>query len=76
MIDDIIFNRANGLSIKNFFLLCTNHDLNVIDFNLFLFRPIFQIRFGLNPRKFPNIPLVREIFSLGCETILKKTKNA
>ena len=76
VIDDIIFNRANGLSIKSFFLLCAKHDLNLLDFNLFLFRPIFQIRFGLSPRKFPNMPIIREFFSLGCETILKKTKNA
>ena len=73
--DDVIFNRANGISIKRFFLFCTKHNLDVFDFNLFLIRPVFQIRFGLKPKKFPNMPFVRELFSLGCETILKKTTN-
>lgn len=73
--DDIIFNRANGLSIKSFFSICEKHNLDVFDFNLFLIRPVFQIRFGLRPRKFPDMPFMRELFSMGCETILKKTKN-
>lgn len=75
VIEDIIFNRSNGISIKSFYSLCSKHNLKILDLNLFLIRPVFQIRFGLRTRTFPNIPYLREILALGCETILKKTKN-
>ncbi len=76
VIKDILFNRTNGLSVKYFSSLCNENNLDILDLNLFLIRPVFQIRFGLKPRIFPNIPFLREFFSLGCETILKKTINA
>ena len=45
-------------------------DLNIVDCNLFLFRPVFKSRYGLPTIKWPNIKLIREL-AMGYECLYK-----
>lgn len=71
-IDEIITNYYNGLSIFQFKKILKQFSFKILDHQLFVFRPVFETRFGLSPMKFPKIPVLQEIFALGCETILIK----
>jgi SAM-dependent methyltransferase len=72
VIESAILNYKIGLSIRAFEKYYTNSGFKVVQKDLFLFRPLYKIRFNLNPRKFPNIPILREAFAFGCEVLLKK----
>ena len=73
MIDHIIHNFKIGLTISRFERMTKNAGLFPSVKGLFLFRPIFRLRFGLKPRTFPNLPILREIFVTGCEVLLQDT---
>jgi len=73
VIKNAIHNYKIGLSIRAFERYYKSSGLEVVQKELFLFRPLYKIRFNVNPRKFPNIPVLREVFAFGCETLLKKT---
>jgi 2-polyprenyl-3-methyl-5-hydroxy-6-metoxy-1,4-benzoquinol methylase len=71
-IDEIKHHFSTGCTISEFerqsktkFFVPTKKDL-------FLFRPIYALRFGLPTIKLPNIPLLREYISMGCEVLLQK----
>lgn len=71
-IEEIKFHFYTGQTINNFEFHCAYRNLKSVKKELFLFRPIYSRRFGLPVIKLPNIPVLREIISLGCETLLKK----
>ncbi|MFH1852166.1 MAG: class I SAM-dependent methyltransferase [Candidatus Neomarinimicrobiota bacterium] len=71
-IEQVLVNYSIGLSINYFLKIFRNTGFESVVLQNFLIRPIFKTRFGLNPKKFPNIPVLRELFSLGCESILIK----
>ena len=68
----VIHNYRTGLTIQRFENLYKKHGFMSVVPELFWIRPIFKIRFGLTPRRFPNIPLIREFLALGCECLLRK----
>jgi len=72
LIEDIIKNFKDGLSIRAFEKYYSRHGLQPVVKELFLFRPVFRVRFNLNPKKVPNIPLLREVIAFGCEYLLQK----
>ena len=75
LIEGIILNYRIGLTIGAFEKLYSQHQFKSVVRELFLFRPVFKIRFNITPRKFPNIPLLREFFAFGCEYLLQKTSD-
>lgn len=66
------FNYSTGCSIRNFEKLYKKNGFSIVIKEFFLFRPIYKLRFGLPLIKIPNLPLIREILSFGCETLLRK----
>jgi SAM-dependent methyltransferase len=72
IVDNAILNFKIGLSIRQFEKYYAAFNFVPTKKELFLFRPIYKIRFNINPLRFPNIPLLREFFAFGCECILKK----
>jgi len=72
LIDHVIENYYIGLSLKKFEYFFTKYNFKIAERDLFLFRPIYKIRFGVNPVKVPNIPVLREFIAFGCECLLKK----
>lgn len=71
-IDGIVKNFKDGLTIRYFEKVYSKHYFRPVVKELFLFRPVFKVRFNLNPQKIPNIPLLREITAFGCEYLLQK----
>lgn len=71
-IDEIKLHFSTGCTIKEFESLSKFQKFAVIKRDLFLFRPIYAYRFNLPTINFPNIPIVREYFSFGCESLLQK----
>ncbi|KAF0152132.1 MAG: 3-demethylubiquinone-9 3-methyltransferase [Ignavibacteria bacterium] len=71
-VDEIKLHFSTGLVIKQFETLCALNLFEPLKTDLFLFRPIYAYRFGLPTIKLPNIPLIREFISLGCEVLLRK----
>ncbi|HET53698.1 MAG TPA: class I SAM-dependent methyltransferase [Ignavibacteria bacterium] len=72
LINHVIENYKIALSINRFEYFIKKYSFQIIKRDLFLFRPIYKIRFGVTPLKFPNIPALREFFAFGCECLLKK----
>lgn len=72
IIESVITQRQIGLSIGQFERLCAAHDYRIHHKELFLFRPVFHVRYGLPTQRMPDIPGVREFLVLGCECLLQK----
>ena len=72
LINHVIDNYKIGLSVNKFEYFFNKYSFNVVQMDLFLSRPIYKIRFGVNQVKVPNIPMLREFFAFGCESLLKK----
>lgn len=72
LIEHIIENYYIGLSISKFEKLVKKHSFRFVNRDLFLFRPIYKLRFGVNHLKVPNIPIIREFTAFGCECLLEK----
>jgi len=72
IIDLIVTQRQIGLTIRRFHELCSAHGYRIHRKDLFLFRPVFQVRYGLPTRRMVDIPAVREFLVLGCECLLRK----
>lgn len=72
LINHVIENYKIGLSINKFVHLYKKYNFEVVVKDLFLFRPIYKIRFGVNTIKIPGIPLLQEFLAFGCECLLKK----
>ncbi len=71
-IDEIKLHYSTGCTINNFELNCSSRNFIAIKKDLYLFRPIYAQRFGFPTIKLPNIPLLREYISFGCEALLQK----
>jgi SAM-dependent methyltransferase len=72
VINNALENYRLGLTVTAFERFVRNSGLVFIIKNLFLFRPIYQQRFGIKPLRFPNWPIARELFATGCECLLQK----
>lgn len=68
-------NYRIGLSIRSFERYCARFHFRPVRRSLFLLRPIYGTRYGLRlaPRRTLDVPLVREVITLGCEYLLQKT---
>lgn len=73
-VDEIKLHFSTGMVIDHFETLFAMNLFKTIKKDLFLFRPIYAYRFGLPTIKLPNIPIIREYISFGCETLLRKIK--
>jgi 2-polyprenyl-3-methyl-5-hydroxy-6-metoxy-1,4-benzoquinol methylase len=71
-INEIKLHYRTGCTIKEFENQCAYRNLVSIKKDLYLFRPIYAQRFGFPVIKLPNIPLLREYISFGCEALLQK----
>ena len=69
-IEMVIHNYHTGLTIRKFEKLCQKYGFAFIEKELFLIRPVFQIRFGFRPRKVPGIPVFREFTAMGYECLI------
>ncbi len=74
-IDEIKLHFSTGCTIKEFERLSQEHNFNVVKKDLYLFRPIYSIRFGLPTVILPDIPILSEFISFGCEALLRKTNK-
>ena len=72
VIEAAILNYRIGLTIRRFKKYYSEFNFQPYQAHLYLFRPIYQFRFNLNPVKFPDIPVLREFLSFGCEYLLQK----
>ncbi|MFA3781859.1 class I SAM-dependent methyltransferase [Melioribacteraceae bacterium 4301-Me] len=71
-VDEIKYNYHTGLSINYFEHLYSLYGFVPIVSELYLFRPIYKLRFGLPVIKLIDIPLIREAITFGCENLLQK----
>ena len=74
VISQVIANYRVGLTVTSFTSLYQSHRFTPVLKELFLFRPIYQIRFKVTPRRIPNIPVLREFLAFGCEYLLIKNQ--
>jgi SAM-dependent methyltransferase len=74
IIESAIVNYHIGLSIRRFEALCITNGFTPQVKELFLFRPVYRTRMGIKPRRLPDLPLIREFLTLGCECLLKRTR--
>ncbi|UCF63104.1 MAG: class I SAM-dependent methyltransferase [bacterium] len=65
-------NYQIGLSIRAFKKYLKQYKFAVIQWDLYLSRPIYQIRFQAPVVKFPSVPLLQEFLAFGCECLLQK----
>jgi 2-polyprenyl-3-methyl-5-hydroxy-6-metoxy-1,4-benzoquinol methylase len=69
---EIKLHYSTGCTIKEFEAQCKLQKFFPVKKEFYLFRPIYAQRFGLPVIKLPNIPILREYISFGCETLLQK----
>lgn len=72
LINHVIENYNIGLSIRKFKQLYKKYSFEIAKKDLFLFRPIYKLRFGINPVRVPEIPILKEFIIFGCECLLRK----
>ena len=72
MIETIINNFRDGLTIGKFVKYCNSFGFDFLVKELFLIRPIYKIKFSLPPVKMPWIPALGEFLATGCECLLQK----
>ncbi len=63
-------NFRNGLSIRAFDRLARIAGFHQVVRELFLFRPVYALRFGIPARRAWNLPVMREFWTFGCECLL------
>ncbi|MEJ5350142.1 MAG: methyltransferase domain-containing protein [Melioribacteraceae bacterium] len=74
-IDEIKLHFSTGCTISEFERLSREYNFQKVKKDLYLFRPIYSIRFGLPTIKLPDIPLLNEYISFGCEVLLRKNRQ-
>jgi 2-polyprenyl-3-methyl-5-hydroxy-6-metoxy-1,4-benzoquinol methylase len=74
-IDEIKLHFSTGCTIKEFERQSARKSFKSIKKEFYLFRPIYALRFGLPTIKLPNIPILREYISMGCESLLQKSSS-
>jgi len=75
LIENVILNYKVGLTIRAFEKYCSKYNFQPIIKDMFLFRPIYQLRYNLSPFKMANIPLIREFSVFGCECLLQNSEQ-
>ena len=63
---------STGMSISKFEMLTGKVGLELVVKDLYLFRPIYKLRYGTKVRKLPNMLLLREFITFGYEGLLRK----
>ncbi len=71
-LDSVMHNYRIGLSIRRFHRIYRQLGYEPVLKQVFLLRPIFNFRMGTPIVGFPNIPLLREFLTTGCEYLLRK----
>ena len=71
-IDEIKLHYSTGSTINIFEKNCAIRNFISLKRDLYLFRPVYAQRFGIPTIKLPNVPLLREYISFGCEVLLHK----
>lgn len=75
LIHAVLTNYEIGLTIRAFKKHYRKQNFKPVKKEMFLFRPIYKIRFGVPTVKFPPVPLLQEFFVFGCEYLfVKKNK--
>ncbi len=72
LIESVVAQKQIGLTIRQFEELIRVHGFRTVRKELFLFRPVCQVRYGLPTKHMPDIPVLREFLALGCECLLQK----
>jgi SAM-dependent methyltransferase len=72
VIQAVIQNYKIGLTIASFNKYFRQNSFRLVQWDLYLSRPIYKIRFGVPALKIPNIPILREFLAFGCECLLVK----
>lgn len=71
-VDEIKLHYSTGCTVDEFEMHSVKRNFKTIKKDFYLFRPIYAQRFGVPTIKLPNIPLLREYISFGCEVLLQK----
>jgi len=71
-INEVKLHFSTGCTIKEFEKQSSRVGFRSVKKEFFLFRPIYALRFGLPTIKLPNILVLREFISFGCECLLQK----
>jgi SAM-dependent methyltransferase len=74
LVESVMLNYNVGLTIRDFEKYYSQFNFLPIRKELFLFRPIYKLRFNISPRKIPNVPFIREFIAFGCEYLLKNNE--
>ncbi len=74
VINSVILNYKEGLTISSFEKFYRRHQFKAVVRDLFIFRPIYKLRFKVTPKRIPNIRILREFLAFGCEYLLQKMK--
>ena len=69
--EEVILNYTIGLTISAFERYCQQFHFRPVVKGLFLIRPIYRTRFGVPIKRLPSIPVLREVFVMGCECLLQ-----
>ena len=75
LIRAVLNNYDIGLTIRAFKKHYRKQNFKPVKQELFLFRPIYKIRFGVPTIKFPPVPLLQEFLAFGCEYLLMKKEK-
>ncbi|MBN2200926.1 class I SAM-dependent methyltransferase [bacterium] len=68
-----VLNFRIGLSIRAFERLIRDAGFHPVVRELFLFRPVYALRFGIPARHAWNLPVLREFWTFGCECLLARS---
>lgn len=71
--ENAALNFRNGLSIRAFDRLVRDAGFRPVVRDLFLFRPVYALRFGIPARRAWNWPVLREFWTFGCECLLTRS---
>ncbi len=74
-VDEIKLHYSTGCTVKKLEKLVSEFGLEFIVKEFFLFRPIYNLRFGLPVIKLPEIPFLKEFISFGCESLLTTSRE-
>ncbi|AFN75814.1 3-demethylubiquinone-9 3-methyltransferase [Melioribacter roseus P3M-2] len=74
-VDEIKLHFSTGCTVRKLEKLVSDFGLEFIVKEFYLFRPIYNLRFGLPVFKLPEIPLLKEFISFGCESLLTTARK-
>jgi SAM-dependent methyltransferase len=74
-VDEIKLHFSTGCTVRKLEKLVSDFGFDFIVKEFYLFRPIYNLRFGLPVVKLPEIPFLREFISFGCESLLTTARK-